>query len=233
MRSVDSGHRGAHRAALTLVEVLVVVAILILLAGIVVVATSQARVSAGQSSSISNLKQLALAGSLYNEEWSAFPSSAGVLCVNDESLQEVCASPLDSNEQGLANIILAESYEKEPSGPEIGFWSFKLSYPGFYEWRISDFVRREVIEGAQNAGWLVDQTQLTKLSSTAPFLLSEGTYSRLTFGGAVINRKPVVPPGVSPESQGTVRDPMLFFFDDNGEYERLFSSLNLSIESNL
>ncbi|WP_309696794.1 DUF1559 domain-containing protein [Armatimonas sp.] len=61
------------RSAFTLIELLVVIAIIAILAAILFPVFAQARAKARQASSISSLKQLGLAVSMYAQDWEAYP----------------------------------------------------------------------------------------------------------------------------------------------------------------
>ena len=63
----------AARRAFTLIELLVVIAIIAILAAILFPVFAQARAKARQASSVSNLKQLGMAVSMYAQDWEAYP----------------------------------------------------------------------------------------------------------------------------------------------------------------
>jgi prepilin-type N-terminal cleavage/methylation domain-containing protein/prepilin-type processing-associated H-X9-DG protein len=62
------------RVAFTLIELLVVIAIIAILAAILFPVFAQARAKARQASSVSNLKQLGMAVSMYVQDWEAYPT---------------------------------------------------------------------------------------------------------------------------------------------------------------
>jgi prepilin-type N-terminal cleavage/methylation domain-containing protein/prepilin-type processing-associated H-X9-DG protein len=63
----------AARRAFTLIELLVVIAIIAILAAILFPVFAQARAKARQTSSVSNLKQLGMAVSMYVQDWETYP----------------------------------------------------------------------------------------------------------------------------------------------------------------
>jgi prepilin-type N-terminal cleavage/methylation domain-containing protein/prepilin-type processing-associated H-X9-DG protein len=62
-----------RRSAFTLIELLVVIAIIAILAAILFPVFAQARAKARQASSVSNLKQLGMAISMYAQDWETYP----------------------------------------------------------------------------------------------------------------------------------------------------------------
>lgn len=174
-----------RRLGFSLTELLVVVAIILLLMGLIATIFIRSKMSAKQAVSISNLKQLGLAGALYNEENGEFPKSVFFLTEHKLVSKEICASPADPTNQGLANRAYDESYE--PGEDKLGKAPYKLSYAGWHEWRISRF-GAELFKDDPNAGWLVDLSSSSRNEQDGTLLFSEGVYHRLLFDTSVISR---------------------------------------------
>jgi prepilin-type N-terminal cleavage/methylation domain-containing protein len=141
-----SHDRGAHcRRAFTLVELLMVIAILALLAALLFPVLAQVRESGRQTACRSNLRQIGLALDLYRQDYNAFPPHLSTLYpayVRDARIY-VCPSDPDrglhdGNDFLEGNLYLPSgvSYDYLPNWSpawEAGWWK-PPPHPGPGKW---------------------------------------------------------------------------------------------------
>ncbi|HSI71673.1 MAG TPA: prepilin-type N-terminal cleavage/methylation domain-containing protein [Fimbriimonas sp.] len=91
------------RSGFTLVETLIVIAIILILCGILLPALAKAREQGLKLSDLSAMKQVAIAGCLYNDNYGQFPLLTTELVDAKLLPPEICKLRLDPYQQGLSN----------------------------------------------------------------------------------------------------------------------------------
>ena len=173
-----------NSSGITLIEVLVVVAIILVLAGVIASVFLTAKEQAKTVVDISNLHQLGIAASIYASDYDDnFPLSVYDLLRNGQSLKGATDSPLDTTARGLA-------YDFR-NGMALDLWMppanmQRVTYigPGDGGWTWSHF--QEKMADATNAGWLVNLVRAKRRGKTVQG--SHGRVQRLTLEASVINR---------------------------------------------
>ena len=175
--------------AFTLTELLISLTIIALLAAIILPVFSQAKMRANQTASISNAKQIVLAGQLYYEESGRMPLRAVRLYPRLVTSCGVLASPLDTSAEGHWN--LARHGEIAPAGCRISYFTPEdFSLGGADMSAYSDLINESIIAG--KSAWIADFSPLVTARDYAlrdkidfPGFLNEGPVIRGWFDGHV------------------------------------------------
>ncbi len=223
---MNKAFRAKRANGFTLIEVLIVIAILLVLMAIAFPVYFRARHSAWRTTEISNLRQLAIAGALYSEEYGKFPVSTEVLYGGRYGIEKLVYSRRDPYPDGFVNAYLAWSNSINPSNPPRPLRDHKLTFAGVGDfWPVPpmpDYQDLDPIWGLlaqyergtvdrENGGWLVSIAEgggtaelgRVSLQFLKPIL-------RLTFEGSVIKR-----PNCTARTTGGEQafGPMSCFFD--------------------
>lgn len=171
-------------SALSLVEMLICVAILIVLVAIVFPTLSSARRSSHLTQDVSNLRQFGVASELYSEANNGV--IAGFLApLHSAKLVpiELMESSLDSTKDGWLNLYLDHVARSSPNVKNRKY-PYKQSYFGFRDlFRHSDIEAFKTLPG--NPGWLVSVSPNSKYDLNFPFKMLSGPVYRLHFDGSV------------------------------------------------
>jgi competence protein ComGC len=107
---LEGSIRRMKAKAFTLIEFLVTVGVIIILAGIIFAVYNQSKSSAEDVSSLSNLRQLGQAASMYVDANGAWPISARYLVDTKMVPEELLQSANDHSERGLGNMAIVGNY---------------------------------------------------------------------------------------------------------------------------
>jgi prepilin-type N-terminal cleavage/methylation domain-containing protein len=207
-----------YRSAFSLVELLVVVAIIAVLAAIVFVVMSSSKTRAKVSVDISNMRQLAVAESLYTaDNDDRRPLGVRRLLAAGYATPEIVVSPDDPFQIGLGRQML-ESMRAHPTVMRAPVPKFSYIGPDEGGWKHEDFQAR--IAPGVNVGWLVNLVRCN-IPYGAPSG-ARGRYQRLTTEGAVISRSRGYMSGVlDGQYEGKILSFVELFRDDDPMRERL------------
>jgi prepilin-type N-terminal cleavage/methylation domain-containing protein len=175
------------RKGFSLIEVLIVIAIIAIVAGVLLPALTSSRKKALAVDDISNLRQLAQAGILYRDQNERFPLSTLDL-VNSKMIPvEICASHLDSNPGGIANDIADYTgYHSRLTAMDLVV-PYKNSFAGPREYRLDPEEYAKWVTTDRAGGWLLDFSG-AKRGLGRDYLSASGTYHRVLFDGSVVTR---------------------------------------------
>lgn len=174
------------RRGLTLVETLVVLAIIAVVAGLLLPVLAQARRKGYDADDLSRLRQLGAAGNIYHEQHGTWPYGTADLVASGMVPRELANLNGDKTAAGLANEV-AEFRSKlgvKATGLQV---PYKNSPIGLREYRISAKNLNQFIETGAAGGWLLDFTTVKK-GVLADFMDATGNYRRLCFDGSVQTR---------------------------------------------
>lgn len=174
--------RAAKLDGFTLVELLLVVAIVLILFGIVVPAYNRAKVRAWVTDDVMKLKQLGVANSLYSSENDGrIQVSLRYHIANQE--RSLFSSKLDPTREGLWNA-LAERY-----GYKTRTFDQRVSFVGLHEMQGSSVEPNQFATLPGSPGWLIAFSP-PEIERSDVDTVFQGNFLRLTFEGSVVRRSP-------------------------------------------
>ncbi|CAN5374898.1 hypothetical protein BH11ARM1_BH11ARM1_11610 [soil metagenome] len=138
------------KSAFTLIETLVVCGIVLLLAGIIFPALTSARRRGQQASDMESMHQLALAGSMYQENYSHFPRFVNQLVDASAVPPEICGLKSDQVSIGARNYHIKYFGGLEQIQPMLTKYKNSVNCIGDYGY-FQQVVDR--IDTDPNAGW--------------------------------------------------------------------------------
>lgn len=208
------------KKAFTLIELIVVMAIVLILFGILFAVLGPAREKAMDSDTLSNLHQISLAGQLYFQENDHWPESSEQLVKAGKLSKDFIRSKRDRTKMGIAWAVAEDNPEGFPGrkAPMPGLYD---SYPGYAHWPIYPLAKAALKDHSENGGWLVDLTISTR-EDFSPWLKSKGPYRRVTFDGSVILRQHRPSLASSDPQFGNAHTPFLLYSDPNEETKKFW-----------
>jgi len=177
-----------YRKGLSLIELLVVIGIILILVAILVPVLIRAKASSFQSNDISNLRQMAVAGSLYEQEYASPALGSAPLVAVGLIPKSICTSALDRTRNGLANEVASILTAAMP-GHDYLRRDYRVSYLGLWDYVYSESWMEKYVANNGNPGWLVSTGEAdygVRPTYTHPI---KGRYLRLLFSGSVIHRE--------------------------------------------
>ncbi|MDX2065086.1 MAG: type II secretion system protein [Fimbriimonadaceae bacterium] len=200
----DGSSEKDMKRGFSLVEVLIVVAVLIAVFALLLPVLSEAKDRAKHSESIAELRQLAVAASIYADDRIEVPPSAGVLI--DAGLIPVAVAN-NSNDRSAKGIATEYRENRFPAASN----RHRTSYISIRD-AVGEPILRQVYE-ERMAGAFIDVTYTRPITPGSKPLAVEGAYYRVLADTAVVRR--TVPwqllPGKSTKER-LVRSP--WFFSD-------------------
>ncbi|MEX2243579.1 MAG: type II secretion system protein [Fimbriimonadaceae bacterium] len=168
---------------LSLVEILVVTAILAVVAGILIPVLLSSKRQAGLAVDISNLRQIGQAAEIYRQDtdgaWplTVFPLLDGGILKGDQILR----SPLDATPSGMSYL-----FSLEWETPAYQRTDVFVSYVGVLQVGLDRDYFESDIRPATNPGWLVNLTSTERYRPNSKIRI--GRYHRLFLDGSVAVR---------------------------------------------
>jgi type II secretory pathway pseudopilin PulG len=170
---------------------LIVIAILAILAALLLPVLVRSREKAKDTTEISNMHQMAIAGTLYHDENGAWPLSVAPLVQQRLAPSNVSISPLDLSENGMANDLAALLATQCPAC-DVAPTPYRRTFLGPDDFGHSDDTFAKQIEPTNGAGWLISLTESQSSQKNSPmgrFTSPMGSYHRVLLGGSVVVRK--------------------------------------------
>ena len=207
------------RFGISLVEIIVVIAIILIAGAIALPAIARSKLSAQRADDISKMRQLGVAQGLYMEANNDIPAISTVPLVKSGIVpKSVVVSARDRTSSGLANVLakgqIDRGFEKE-FGVEVV--NYKSSFPGSLEYSYHLKFFQDNILKAKNPGWLVNVVELVPRIDDS-ISGAHGNYDRLLMDGSIQRRRQgfvtVLDQGAN--VQGT--HPILLFVDEDGSW---------------
>jgi prepilin-type N-terminal cleavage/methylation domain-containing protein len=169
----------------TLLETLVVIGIIAVIAAILFPVLSSSKKQARKVDDISKMRQLGLAGAMYQEKYGVLPLSTVQLVAEGAIPRELCQSHLDETEEGIANVTSDLENKAMGAFTHLTRADYKNTFIGMGEFGLSTDMYDKYIESGPGAGWLVDVTMSSKNIFPNPAQW-DGKYMRLLADGAVV-----------------------------------------------
>jgi len=173
------------RGGLTLVEVLIVTAIIAILAAVTVSVTQRAKARAHVTVTQNQLRQIATAAGIYESDQGVHPILIRTLVESRYLNPNMAVSPLDPVSKGFAN----EYYDTPTTAPSIHSFpplTFRQSYVELGVMTSTSFFER--IRKSEAGGWLVDASNSNYFAEDVQMPLPVTKYVRLCFDGSVQHR---------------------------------------------
>lgn len=178
----------------TIMEILVVVALIVALVGIIVPIYSFAKKSAKSSYDLNLMRQMGDAAELYREDYGKAPLSCQTLVATGRITESLVYGLSDPTDQGVAKEHLAALYDG-PRMRGLGVPDYRLSFLGLGDIGMFDDASVPVgpppTKSFPAAGWLADMTTADRDSSRTPyfeFSSLRGRYRLLRQDGGVESR---------------------------------------------
>jgi prepilin-type N-terminal cleavage/methylation domain-containing protein len=193
-----------RESAFTLFEVLIAVTIILIVTAIALPVLFRAKHSAWKTDEISHLRQLAIAGQLYSDQFGEFPLSTVSLYGSGYGIEKVVLSRRDPYPRGFVNAYIAWENANNTTAPTRPLRNYEVTYAGFGDFYpvppMADYFsggpldylladHRKLAAERADAGWLVSigegggQAHMKDLT-----LQFRKPVLRLTFEGAVVRR---------------------------------------------
>jgi prepilin-type N-terminal cleavage/methylation domain-containing protein len=202
----------------TLTEVLIVIGIIAVLAGLLSGVLVRAKGMAHETVEISNLRQLGAAASLYAEEYGSMPLGCTILAEWNAAYKPLCSSPVDPTKVGIANELIAFHARSSNVYENLGV-PYRHSYIGFRDlaWTKDRF--EKLVVPFPNPGWLVSLS-ISEPRRDSPTYSenSSGHYFRLMLDGSVQRKTHVNANGLIDGIQTQFRTPAMLFVDVDKEW---------------
>lgn len=174
--------------AFTLIETMIVIAIIAVLAALLFPVLSASKAQAQKTDNISKMRQLGVAAELYEERSGHFPVSTVNLVEAGLVPRELCQSNLDLSRNGIANDTADIENTHLGVFTHVTRANYKNTFIGLGEFGLSTEIFDKYVSPGPSAGWLVDVTGSQRALSPNPTFWN-GNYNRLLTDGAVLARK--------------------------------------------
>lgn len=171
-----------RRRGVTLVEILIVMAVLMVLSAIVAPLLVQAQRRSHDAVDISNLRQLGIASALYQEAFGR-PALRTTELVNSGHIPTgLCLSPTDGTLKGVANEIHLVAVSPQERAVET-LAEYKNSYIGVGDIGLDNEGYKSIILPFENPGNFVGLSYSKPIPATV--IGFEGSYFRLLADGSI------------------------------------------------
>ena len=215
-----------HRPGVTLVETLAAMGAAVALAGVASPLLVSAKEHAATSAEMSQLRDLAMAQTLYTADTGGIPTSAVSLVQAGYVTQDQCAAPTDTTARGIANELdedishTSAMYGKLPV-------SYRSTYIGLRELAFPYAWVGKFLKDKPGAGWLVSLTTIKRSDPDHWNSMYSGAYRRVCLDGSVQVRTytPVMVPSIN--GTAPAQHDFFFFVDGSNEWKRKFISGSL------
>lgn len=212
---MTSAHHVFKLLGVTIVEVLIVTAIVAVLTAIGLPAISAAIRSAAVTDDIGKLRQLGVAAALYQEDEGKQALTVEHLVKARRIPVKLATSKLDVTTEGIANLVRDGTPFLSPS-------PIRITFVGLGDYRYTaEAVERFGDEISEN-GWLVNLS-ISKLRSRGEYgCLMDGLYHRLLNDGSVRVKRHVLLPWSLDGKPGVTCSPYWLFFDIDKTWKQAF-----------
>lgn len=201
------------RKGVTLVEVLIVVAVIAVVAAIILPVIARSRDRAVVVNDISNLRQIGMAAEMYQSDFGKWPDGLAPLIgpdyINDD---RILRSPHDTYKEGasrrLSRLLGFPERELDPSLPPVTYVSYKEA--GIMLWYYDENLRSQNM-----SGWLINPVKFKLDAERGPYLV--GSFERLLWDGSVQVRHIETVRGINSDGYEFAIEPTYSLFCDPDE----------------
>lgn len=207
----------------TPLETLAAIAVVAGLAGVAPSMLAGAKIRTANQGEISRLHDLGVAQGIYTADTGGVPMSTLPLVKGGYVRSELCASPLDTTADGLANALTEELGIHSKSYLKLGT-SYRSSFVGLREFGFPYDWMRKYIQTDNAGGWLVSLTTSKRINAEGTGTWFSGNYRRLMLDGSVKDRRHMpVNIGEGNEVVNAEHD-LFLFLDGTNEWKKSFVS---------
>lgn len=220
------GRRTRHDSGVTLVETLAATGIAIILAGVASPLFLSAKEHAATSGEWSELRQLAIAQSVYTADTGGIPMSTLPLVQGGYISANRCASPVDTTDPGIANE-LDDDIGKTSAMYEKLIVPYRSSYLGMRELGFPYKWVDAYLKSKPTDGWLVSLTSTKRSDAHHWNSMYSGTYRRVCLDGSVKELPHLRFTVNTVSGEAAAQNDFFLFADGTNEWKRKFISGSL------
>jgi prepilin-type N-terminal cleavage/methylation domain-containing protein len=211
---------GRAKKGFTLVELLIVIAVILVVAAITTPVISRAKYGALLTSDLSNLRQIGQAAEMYHLSYDEWTYSVTPLVENGLVPPKLLSASTDTYPRGIANKA-AEVVRERPRP----YYPFRNSYISQHDYGVKS-TRLQYPGEFPASGWLLLLTEYEPVSTLYVPTLPEFRYLRLCYDGSIVKRPFFRLPTVFQGRAGVYWHPAFLFADGDDAWYASLKSLS-------
>lgn len=183
--------RSSARSAVSLVELIIVIGIVLVLAGVLAPVLADSKRAGLWAVDMSNMRQISAAMHIYEENQGEMALGTAPLVYTNLIPKEICISGLDRTRIGLANVVGEELIANNPEPERLRYLirPYKSSYLGYWDYGWTRDKFRKEVEGYPAPGVLISTVESDFKKHLGHTVPASGKYLRLLLDGSVVVRQ--------------------------------------------